>query len=188
MPESLVGPSEVYLFGRVVDDLKIVSGAEENPEGGSAGLVERQLRSAASAFARIYGFSHDGLYHVLPRPALFLVQGEGVSPASLFARDGGACPPCPPDFMVWAVDRGDVSIRLDVQTGPFEALIASSFDPRNLPTAGMSSPGMSSPGMSSPGMSFQGMSFQGMSFRGMSYGSKPHETPPPSGKKGKKKD
>jgi hypothetical protein len=63
MPESLLSPSSVLLYGRVVDGLDI--GALPNPvsqaaPGGALGanaFLEAQLRAANATIARIYGFS-----------------------------------------------------------------------------------------------------------------------------------
>ena len=93
MAETLLSPSNVLLFGRQVEDLKVVAtGGNPNHKpfagdrkGGNK-LLENQVTSEEgpdnakvrnAVFARIYGFSYEGTYYDLPRPVLFLVHGEG---------------------------------------------------------------------------------------------------------------
>lgn len=199
MPETLLSPSSVLLFGRVVEDLQI------QPTGGDAtpsdGHLERLLHAPGAGIARVYGFGHDGQYHVLPGPALFLVQGTGEPAASALAdlklhpdepmaEAGTAALSLPEDLRVWICDKSDFTLRMDVQSGTFDQLLTS---PAPVSVAGMSAQGMSLRGMSAqvmapqgmsvggmsvggmsvPGMSAQGMSAQGMSAQGMNPTTKP---------------
>jgi len=191
MPETLLSPSDILLFGRVVEDLRIVApgaaagggGKDARPEAGdrvadprhgpfaqarkgAAGQLERQLCSDGANFARIYGFSHEGFYHALPRPALFLVHGPGLPAAGAMADISPQCPAdegpdamqgaggphgisLPGDLMVWSYDKGDYTIRMDVQSGMFEQLLLGGQPGPGGPDAhGMSVRGMSAPGMS----------------------------------------
>jgi hypothetical protein len=96
MRETLLSPSNVLLFGKIVQDLRIVEpegNAQHSPfivnrTGGIRELESQILREDAH-FARIYGFSYEGTYHDLPEPPLFLVHGMGepVTPHSP-AREG----------------------------------------------------------------------------------------------------
>ncbi len=107
MAETLLSPSNVLLFGRVVTDLSIVAGnfpppppppppAAANPthspfvvaRAGGNRDVESQLIAAGANFARIYGFSYEGTYYDLPRPTIYLVHGAG-QPASQVHPGGG---------------------------------------------------------------------------------------------------
>ncbi|MDS9469915.1 hypothetical protein RGQ15_20410 [Paracoccus sp. MBLB3053] len=177
MPETLLSHSEILLFGRVVEDLHIK--ATEEPEAakssGQPGAVEGQLAAEQPNFARVYGFGFEGLYHVLPVPALFLVHGPGVSAetaASGLRPSAGATTEgsvggvlLPDDLMVWTYDKADYSIRMDVQSGMFEQLLLGK-GPSGPEARGMSVGGMSVSGMSVQGMSVGGMSVRGMSLRG----------------------
>lgn len=165
MPETLLNASSVLLFGRLVDDLRIEASASESGHDGPSGHLEQQFRAKDPNFARIYGFGQDGIYHLLPTPALFLVHGPGTPAADalsgLKARggDGGPAdgqaqpvgPLLPDDMMVWSYDRADYSIRLDIRTGTLDQLLHAAPGTR---------------GMSVQGMSIQGMSIRGMSLRG----------------------
>jgi hypothetical protein len=109
---------------------------------GEIGDVERQLKLGESCFARIYGFSYEGTYYELPRPALFLVHGEGTDIAEEFggrmrtaatrARALGdpsltglaaADFQFAEDLRVWSYDKADYTIRMDVETGMFEDVL-----------------------------------------------------------------
>jgi hypothetical protein len=156
MPETLLSPSNVLLFGRIITDLTIVpvpnfppppagaANATHTPFtvariGGNRDL-ESQLTAANANFARIYGFSYEGTYYDLPRPALFLVHGPGIAATEAFPGVGTparARAPGEPsltgvaaaDFqfvdnlMVWSYDKADYTIRLDVETGMFEDVL-----------------------------------------------------------------
>jgi len=102
--------------------------------------LENQLADAGACFARIYGFSYEGVYYDLPRPALFLVHGTGVPVTEAFPGVGTparARAPGEPsltgvaaadfqfvdDLLVWSYDKFDYTIRLDVETGMFEDVL-----------------------------------------------------------------
>lgn len=156
MTETLLSPSNILLFGRVVQDLKITDPPEDEPERPTApGQLEQQLRSEGANFARILGFGHEGLYHVMSSPALFLVHGPGTpagtalaglrAPQTADVNHGIADPALPEDVMVWSYDKADYSIRMDIRSGIFEQLLLGPADP---PSRGMSVGGMSLRGMS----------------------------------------
>jgi hypothetical protein len=102
MPETLLSPSNMLLFGRLITDLSIIApnfppppANSPNPShapfplarAGGNRDVESQLTAANANFARIYGFSYEGTYYDLPRPVLFLVHGPGVLASQ--SRAGG---------------------------------------------------------------------------------------------------
>src|SRR5262249_15690893 len=87
--------------------------------------------------ARIYGFSYEGHYYDLARPSLFLVHGPGVQ-ADRPARDPRAAKApdrtnrfgvaataksFPEDMRGGSYDKGDFSVRLDVETGTLERIL-----------------------------------------------------------------
>ncbi len=158
MAERLLFPSRVLLYGRVVVDLTIGPQGAAIPEAvpllGDNRFLQRQLDppgavpADAPQIARIYGFSYEGHYYDLAKPALFVVHGPGVDaerpvpgppgaggaagPPSRVARapdgtdrSGVASTPrsFSEDMMVWAYDKGDFSIRMDVETGTFEQIL-----------------------------------------------------------------
>jgi hypothetical protein len=92
--------------------------------------------------ARIYGFSFEGHYYDLARPAIFLVHGPGNDPeafrpgtARLESRGDRApadadrtgvaytASSFSHDMRVWSYDKGDFSIRLDPTSGPLEQIL-----------------------------------------------------------------
>jgi len=180
MPETLLSPSGVLLYGRVVQDLTVVVPAppaqpatppvgqplpapaqppapqphNPPPRLGDNNFLQRQILAHAGTaaleakIARIYGFSYEGHYYDLAKPALFLVHGGGVRaerPGPDPAAAGGAQPPFSRDargpddadrtgvastersfseeMRVRAYDKGDFSIRMDVETGTFEQIL-----------------------------------------------------------------
>jgi hypothetical protein len=94
-------------------------------------------------FARIYGFSYEGTYYELPNPTLFLVHGDGESATdgNQPGTDHASRAPIVPsvsgvaaadfqfadDIMVWAYDKADYTIRMDVETGMFEQVLLEIF-------------------------------------------------------------
>ena len=95
-------------------------------------------------FARIYGFSYEGTYYELPNPTLFLVHGEGESAtagnAPTASPHASRAPILPSvsgvgaadfqfadDIRVWAYDKADYTIRMDVETGMFEQVLLDVF-------------------------------------------------------------
>jgi hypothetical protein len=139
MPESLVKASMIHLFGRVVEDLQInsargsgavskraaKSAASEQPGAGHALL--NQLAAEGSCLARIYAFAFEGGYYELARASLLLVHGEGApigDPATV-ERIGSAATSrtFASDIHVWAYEKTDISLRLDVETGSLEQIL-----------------------------------------------------------------
>ncbi len=107
----------------------------QTPEKGEDG----KDRSSAGSFARIYSFSYEGHYYKLPRPLLFLVNGKGErleekdgDPGALKfntkltgveARDWRFSN----DLRVWAVDKKDLAVCLDVEVANYEQLLLDSM-------------------------------------------------------------
>jgi hypothetical protein len=104
------------------------------------GRVEQALRQAEAKgiFARIYGFSYEGHYYKMPRPLLFLVRGEGQARPPEEAGDGyrqfntrfvgveakdwqfGN------DIRVWAVDKHDIAVCLDIEMDTYDQVLLQS--------------------------------------------------------------
>jgi hypothetical protein len=158
MPETLLSPSSILLFGRKVIDLQLVQQAPNpnppppniptHPQAlGSNEFLRRQLADQgldaagnprpAPTLARIYAFSYEGHFYEMPKPAIFLVHGDGelaesVKPALRAARapadtnkTGVAAQSYSfsEDMRIWSYDKGDFSLRLDVETGPLELIM-----------------------------------------------------------------
>ena len=148
--ETLLSPTNVWLFGRKVADLKIDTAVSNDPfiagNQSNNNFLASQLSDSGAlkpTFARIYGFAYAGTYYELETPALYLVHGDGQDAATA-AKSGGAggnsrfarAPDNPSrtglaamdfhfadDLKVWAYDKGDFSIRLDVSTGPLDQIL-----------------------------------------------------------------
>jgi hypothetical protein len=145
-------PSEVrrrFLDGGV--DQATVDAILPPPEydrTGSNKFLEKQLENEHARLARIYGFSYEGHYYGLAKPAIFLVHTEGqvitfkgggyfsdgqiiggfrstMDKSGVAAREWefSGNRPGAPDLRYWEYDKGDFSIRLDIETGPFEQIL-----------------------------------------------------------------
>jgi hypothetical protein len=165
-PETLVGDSTIYLFGRVMEDIRLAVpqdvyriGDEHKPGDGEPRRLRRpspnhlvvdQLRSPDALIARIYAFSFQNEFFELVKPALFVVNGEGETPIRSdddlqdddmidrrgderkqrdygfpigltgLAQMGGNLAT---ELRVWAYDRDDFSVRLDIMTGSFDRIL-----------------------------------------------------------------
>jgi hypothetical protein len=174
MPETLLSPSNILLYGRVLTDLEFTGlpvepdinnpiDDEQPPDPvpnkrfpvpkaparlGNNNFLQRQLDAGVSDpkkkphLARIYGFSYEGHYYDLARPAIFLVHGPGNDPEAWrpdstlpHARSDRApadadrsgiartATSFAEDMRVWSYDKGDFSIRLDPDSGTFEQIL-----------------------------------------------------------------
>src|SRR3984885_7416547 len=80
--ETLLTPSSIKLFGRVVSSLKYINDTAGSGLGANK-FLQRQLELEGNkdnppTLARIYAFSFEGAYYELPRPPIFLVHGSGT--------------------------------------------------------------------------------------------------------------
>jgi hypothetical protein len=146
MPETLLTPTGIKLYGRVVIGLKL-----DNPPvpatvvpTGTNTFLYNQLKTDAAGnpptLARIYGFSYEGHYYDLAKPAIFVVHGSGtpvdvgknkdrtsVDTSGVITKEWEFSnqPPgaAAADLMMWEYDKGDFSLRLDIESGPFEQIL-----------------------------------------------------------------
>jgi hypothetical protein len=212
--ETLLTPSSIKLFGRVVSSLTY-NNDTANTGLGDNKFLQRQLEANGDnppTLARIYAFSFEGAYYELPRPPIFLVHGSGtpvgswanpstVAQAGVAARDWDfsgnydptynpgssagsartedarsrkASPPPPPpsttDIYYWEYEKGDFSLRLDVEAGPFEQILLQMAlrGGGGVSGAGVSGAGVSGAGVSGAGVSGAGVSGAGVSGAGVS--------------------
>lgn len=103
--------SRILLYGRKATDFAL-AGADS---GGS-------VQSGGRELASIYGFEFEGHYYDLPKPAILSVSGTAKTPT-----DAGAVvqpdPQLAADIQVWSLDKDDLSVRLDVTSGPLEDIL-----------------------------------------------------------------
>ena len=193
MPETLLSPSKILMYGRVLEDILLVQAKLTGGPGGSGAgdnkflfqqfksriqvaeqtlkkvrekfqkdlkeasekheamdnLVARALAAVAEAvspmqearLARIYAMSFEGSFYNLPKPAIFLVHGDGTAvPTKGFAPSASPPPPAKPtdmdasgmaarefewegDVKYWEYDKDDLSLRLDVVTGTLDEIL-----------------------------------------------------------------
>ena len=213
MPESLMSPSSIKLFGRIVEGIKLDAPPVAPGLGANNFLLQRQLSNGDNppTLARIYAFSFEGAYYELPRPPIFLVHGSGtpvgnwanpstMDQAGVAARDWDfsgnydptynpgssagsartedarsrkASPPPPPpsttDIYYWEYEKGDFSLRLDLEAGPFEQILLQMAlrGGGGVSGAGVSGAGVSGAGVSGAGVSGAGVSGAGVSGAGV---------------------
>ncbi len=152
MAETLLSVSGILLYGRKMVDLEvkpenIPNGGPKDPaRNGDNLFLSKQLKDYPSGdpqptLARMYGFSYEGHYYDLAKPIVFLVHGDGVNPESLPGSMGAEYRMArgpdnsdltgvatqfgsfSSDIKVWAYDKGDFTIRMDIETGPFERIL-----------------------------------------------------------------
>ena len=123
MAESLLSPSSVLMFGRVLSDLKLSGSSTAG--SGTSGFLSKQVSAKGAGLARIYGFSFDGQYIDLAPPAIFLVHGNGSKPDRSLDLSGipFTDEEFATDIMVWTYDKSDLSIRLDPLSGTLEDIL-----------------------------------------------------------------
>lgn len=125
MPETLLSATSIKMYGRKVGDLVL---SPRDPGGGLGDnrFLRKQLAKEAACFARIYAFTYEGNYYELPRPCIFLVHGDGepVSGDSVDATGvAGHDWSLSTDVRMWEYDKGDFSLRLEVDSGPLEQIL-----------------------------------------------------------------
>ncbi len=141
MAETLLRPSSIMLYGRLMKDLQLdpnytlTKGISRNEFLWHQ--LELKPKKTEPKLARIYGFSYEGHYYDLSRPAIFVVHGDGEKAQPDADVNGGPVPPGTVDqsgvaakgwdFMddirLWEYDRGDFSLRLDVESGTLEDIL-----------------------------------------------------------------
>jgi hypothetical protein len=93
------------------------------------------VNTGPANFARIYAFSFEGAIYSLPRPTLFLVHGTGLTidadnwrgnrssldQSGVIAREWEFSGD--KKLSYWEYEKGDFSIRLDTEAGPFDQIL-----------------------------------------------------------------
>ena len=135
--------------------------------------IERKLRRnqpSLQIFARIYSFSFEGHYYKLPRPLLFLVSPGGFRPDDTRAGASNGIPPFntklvgieakdwqfADDILVWAVDKRDLAVCLDLEVGPYQEVLLDSQVAFEEEMASRGSPGSRGSAASRGSASFRG--------------------------------
>ena len=179
MAETMLTPSGVKLYGRIITELHVGVGFDvisaavtkaatdemgkkdatakavrdavvkalankptfKGPDDGRPGenkFLQKQLRRPDATLARIYSFSYEGQYYELPKPAILLVHGVGteikvapggdsnIETSGVLAKIWEFSADPSGDLRYWEYDKGDFSIRLEIDTGPFEQILLAS--------------------------------------------------------------
>lgn len=122
--------------------------------------------------ARIYAFSFEGAIFNLPKPSMFVVHGWGglvvfnggrttLDMSGVIAREWEFSSSPTHDLRYWEYEKGDFSLRLDTEAGPFEQiLLAAALRGGNVDVRS--------------GMQVSGMQVSGMQVSGMQVGVNPN--------------
>src|SRR5271165_1396294 len=130
MPETLLTPSSIKMFGRIMGSLSLVNDTVAGPSHNN--FLQHQLAAKDAKLARIYAFSYEGAYYPLPKPSIFLVHGDGkrvgnwvnpstVDQSGVTGREWDFSGPLDPnnpaisDIFYWEYEKGDFSLRLDTE-------------------------------------------------------------------------
>jgi hypothetical protein len=204
MPESLMSPSSIKLFGRLVEGIRLDAPPVAPGLGANNFLLHQLSTKPLPHLARIYAFSFEGAFYEIPKPPIFVVHGPGIAvgnwdiPSTLdqtgvAGRDwdfsgnhpqagpaarvaGAGQPPAPApapyptiDISYWEYEKGDFSLRLDVEAGPFEQILLQMAlrGGGGASGAGVSGAGVSGAGVSGAGVSGAGVSGAGVSGAGV---------------------
>jgi hypothetical protein len=139
MTETLLTPSSIKLYGRLLNDLQYNYDATTVTIGDN-NFLQKQLFSAfggaaapVTCFARIYAFSFEGAIYSLPKPSIFIVHGKGnqidfgnklrttTDMSGVVAREWEFS--YGKDLVYWEYEKGDFSLRLDTEAGPLEQIL-----------------------------------------------------------------
>ncbi len=146
--ETLLTASALRLYGRVINGLNVDLAGAAAGLGANRFLRDQLEPGTEPQFARIYGYCYMGRYTPLSRAAIFLVHGPGeaaVDPTT--SRGGGPagphsieesgqafkCGEYASDIKFWEYDRGDFSLRLDIDSGPLERILLDSEEGSDAP-------------------------------------------------------
>jgi hypothetical protein len=135
--ETLLSHSLIRMFGREFKGLKIgefdtSSNATGYPRNQLAQILER-AGGEDPRLARIYGFSYEGHYYKLYVPSVFVVHGPGhelkggdmavtLSDLGVEYKDQTFAS----EVRMWAYDRLDYSLRIDITSGWLEDILLNS--------------------------------------------------------------
>ena len=105
MVETLLGISEVQLYGEAVTDMSF-----KNKKG-----------DPVKQFVRVYGFGFEGGFYALDAPIIMLLEGAGSAPSDSTPkefRDSLSA-----NIKQWSCDKTDRTARLDELTGSVEDIL-----------------------------------------------------------------
>ncbi len=166
MTESLLSPSGVIIFGRVLGGLTL----DRDGIPDTKSFLGSRLKADNAKFARIYGFSFEGQYVDIVPPAIFLVHDDGT-PAENSADVSGLAfqdETFASGIMMWSYDKDDFTMRLDSSSGTFEdVLLSSELGGGDMGSfAGANARGANARGANARGANARGANARGANARG----------------------
>jgi hypothetical protein len=128
MSNGLLSASVVRLFGRKIDGVKLTAADLKKSLSANKQLVA-ELKDPL-VLARIYAFSFEGQFHTLPKPMLFLVQGDGADPMVDTGLANIRNLQFEKGIVRWNYDKDDVMLRADIVIGTLDdVLIDATLSP-----------------------------------------------------------
>ena len=105
MVETLLGMSEVRLYGEKISDMTF-----KDPP-----------KTKSRCFVRVYGFGFEGQYYGLDTPTIMLLEGTGSALKDSSVSD--ALNFMSSDIREWVSDKSQTSTRLEEFTGSIEEIL-----------------------------------------------------------------
>ena len=108
-------PFDFSLFGKLVDGFSVTKDS-----------LAPRIRDSISEprLAYIYGYSTEGALQRLPRPAIFVVNGDGSDPSDRYKNTYPN-----EEYRMWRTYPTDETVRLDVLIGPLNELVDTDVSP-----------------------------------------------------------
>lgn len=105
MAETLLGISEILLYGEKVTDM----------------TFKDKKGDPVRSFVRVFGFRYEGNYFGLDTPTIMLLEGDGAPPRKTTPVNIKNV--LSSDIREWVCDKSDHSARLDELTGSIEDIL-----------------------------------------------------------------
>ncbi|MGF1628617.1 MAG: hypothetical protein ACFCUT_04035 [Kiloniellaceae bacterium] len=130
--ETLLASSQVRLFGRIFQGLKLDPGElkavnGKRPPHNRNPLTDKLDPDLDPKLARIYGFSYEGSYYKLDAPYVFLVHGDGIEIVEPSSMADVGVEMKDETFLkgvrMWSYDKVDFSVRIEITSGWLEEIL-----------------------------------------------------------------
>ncbi len=113
MAEKLNSHTEIVLFGKVVEDLGILSKDSSN----------KTKIASSQKFIRVFGFSFNGIYTEMGSATLFAVSGNGTAAKDVKVPGPKGSDAFVKDLRAWTCNRSDDAMRLDIDSGTYDEIL-----------------------------------------------------------------
>lgn len=124
MVETLLGISEVLLYGEKVEDMKYRDPTKKKADGTDEidpKTSKPVLLGPIKYFVRVLGFGFEGGHYVLDAPIIMLLEDTGHELTETTPKDVRNA--FPSNIRQWTIEKHDRSVRLDELTGTIEDIL-----------------------------------------------------------------